>query len=1401
MKLNKFTVVLAILLVSILAIGAVSAESVDDSGIVAVTDGDIQESVDVTDTVDDLSTANNADEIVNDDGGAAIDEGTNSYDLDDDTYSKYFNDDGTAKEVINESSDYTLNVGTLTNKDIIINYGSHINIVGKDGAGFINNGSIIIGGSEDGVSSVMISNLKFITTNAAAINILDGSKDLTVNGCQFDITGNTQESENPMLSVYAISANGDLDDLEFINNEIQVQGDATYSYGIQVGCYIESIPALANPRNIRIANNKIEIIADGVVEALYLDSVVNAVVEGNNVTVKTIGNHTAYGIQVGDAAQYAYYDEDYKGALTSPKDILIKGNNFDIISDFMVYGITVQSFGVDGFWEDMLDYMALPQSYQFDLNTTIIDNTVVANSKRGVIGIGGVIYNMTVMNNNVIAVGTSAENMDTGDPSFNNHTSALYVHYNAAQADDDYFISVIDNNVITNVIGEELLNNICPEYVTFENQIKNLTDGEGRFIVNENTYNLFFDENGYPIGVLTPGSTILLNGLSNKKFNINIPLTIDRYAGDEYLPTNPTLTNCVINLLEGADQTTIRNLIMENDGANADYTSIIKVNALNDIKIIENNINAENFAGNIYGIEVAMVNGIGCDNLVIANNEIYVKGSRYVYGIDIWGYNGNHTYVRIAENTVHAIGSQKMAEAIYLNYIDKFLMDSNILYASNDAASAYGIGADNIFNGVIGNFNVIDSFSKAMAYGITLTNSNNVTITNNPNIRVSGVGAIAIGLAKTNDVTVSANKIKAEGADYLSVSSGDYLIGKGNEAIYNKSENVNLIISDNDITTNFPVFIDNDNYATYFNENGTIKEDLDITYISLNNLTGKNIVVDRQLTITGSAVDTTITVLPDGSGTNIKNLKMEATVSSGSFALIHIKEAQGVLIDSCTLDITCNNDLSTWDMIMPIQVEGGATGCEGIFIENNNITVTGTAPYVYGIDAYKQWNSENYLNYIMITGNIITLYADSQMSEGIYASGLKESAIAKNTIVSRSTNSAYGIGADNLDHVSIEDNTIIANADGMAYGITATMAGKDVNIEGNKIDATGTGAMGIGFTGQDNISIASNEVNSDGGDYTTLEPKDALGVGNAAIFDGGQNTNVNIGENRADEYSSVNLEAADLTVTAATSGQGSYEVTVKTLDGKALANKEITFSFNNQVIKATTDANGIAKLSFDLNKAGKYPVSVAFLGDKHYRGAFATATITINPIKTSLTSAAKTYLATAKTKSLTATLKDANGNVLANKKVTFTVNGKTVTATTNAKGVATAKLALTAAKTYTVTIKFAGDDVYAASTVSAKVKLNKEKTKVTAPKKTFKKSKKVKKVVIKLKNSKGKAIAKKKVTLTVNKKKYTAKTNKKGKATFKVKNLKKKGTFKYKVKFAGDTQYKASKKTGKIKVK
>ena len=183
-----------------------------------------------------------------------------------------------------------------------------------------------------------------------------------------------------------------------------------------------------------------------------------------------------------------------------------------------------------------------------------------------------------------------------------------------------------------------------------------------------------------------------------------------------------------------------------------------------------------------------------------------------------------------------------------------------------------------------------------------------------------------------------------------------------------------------------------------------------------------------------------------------------------------------------------------------------------------------------------------------------------------------------------------------------------------------------------------------------------------------------------------------------------------------------------------------------------------------------------------------------------MTSSGKTYAVTATSKTITLTLKDGSGKVIANRKVTAKVNGKTYTATTNSKGVATFKLTLKTVKTFTVSLKFAGDSYYTASSKSIKVKVTKTKTKLTVPKKTFKKAKKVKKLTATLKDQFGKVIKSKKVTFTVNGKKSTAKTNKKGVSTVKVK-LSKKKTYKVTVKFAGDKTYVAVKKTGKVVIK
>ena len=170
-------------------------------------------------------------------------------------------------------------------------------------------------------------------------------------------------------------------------------------------------------------------------------------------------------------------------------------------------------------------------------------------------------------------------------------------------------------------------------------------------------------------------------------------------------------------------------------------------------------------------------------------------------------------------------------------------------------------------------------------------------------------------------------------------------------------------------------------------------------------------------------------------------------------------------------------------------------------------------------------------------------------------------------------------------------------------------------------------------------------------------------------------------------------------------------------------------------------------------------------------------------------------------KKLVITLTDKNGKKLANKKVTVKVGTISKTLKTNAKGQVSLNIASLVPKTYTATVKFAGDSSYSASTVKPKVVVKKAKVKLAAKAKTFKVKVKTKKYIVTLKNNKGKVMKKVKLTLKVGKKTYKATTNAKGKATFKITKLTKKGKYTATVKFAGNKYFKALSKKVKITVK
>lgn len=270
---------------------------------------------------------------------------------------------------------------------------------------------------------------------------------------------------------------------------------------------------------------------------------------------------------------------------------------------------------------------------------------------------------------------------------------------------------------------------------------------------------------------------------------------------------------------------------------------------------------------------------------------------------------------------------------------------------------------------------------------------------------------------------------------------------------------------------------------------------------------------------------------------------------------------------------------------------------------------------------------------------------------------------------------------------------------------------------------------------------------------------------------------------------------------------GKYSVTVKDADGNALVGENVTFSVGNKVFASSlSDANGVVAIDFTPTilkgiKAGTHNLQVLLTNlyqDK-------TVKLTINKDPAAITAKAASFVINYAGK-YSVTIRNSGGKVLSGQKVTFVLNGKNIgSANTNANGVATITLSakvLKAAKYGTKNLVIKLDSpLYTAASKTVKVTIKKEKTKIIAAKKSFRKALKVKKYTITLKNSKGKIIKKAKLTLKVKGKTFKATTNSKGKATFKITNLKTRGKFKASINFKTTPYYLKSSKSAILTIK
>lgn len=172
---------------------------------------------------------------------------------------------------------------------------------------------------------------------------------------------------------------------------------------------------------------------------------------------------------------------------------------------------------------------------------------------------------------------------------------------------------------------------------------------------------------------------------------------------------------------------------------------------------------------------------------------------------------------------------------------------------------------------------------------------------------------------------------------------------------------------------------------------------------------------------------------------------------------------------------------------------------------------------------------------------------------------------------------------------------------------------------------------------------------------------------------------------------------------------GMLYATLTDNNGKPLINKNVQIVYNGKIYNRTTDNQGRAGMKISFTTPSTYTYVFAFQGDNNYNAApLAVTQLKIIQKKTTISAVSKAFTLKAK-KTISVTLKtvqneyDKKTYLNAGKPITLKINGKTYTAKINKNGVAKFSVTLVKKGKYTAAIKFAGDQLYKASSKSIKI--------------------------------------------------------------------------------------------------
>ena len=253
-------------------------------------------------------------------------------------------------------------------------------------------------------------------------------------------------------------------------------------------------------------------------------------------------------------------------------------------------------------------------------------------------------------------------------------------------------------------------------------------------------------------------------------------------------------------------------------------------------------------------------------------------------------------------------------------------------------------------------------------------------------------------------------------------------------------------------------------------------------------------------------------------------------------------------------------------------------------------------------------------------------------------------------------------------------------------------------------------------------------------------------------------------------------------------------ITLKDNKNAPLKGKDISINLNGKDFTVKTGNGGKATLPIDL-LPGKYTAKIKFNEDNIYLASSLSSNVVVNKVATAL-SANDINIIYGDSANLIITLKDNKNAPLKGNDISINLNGKDYALKTGNDGKATLPIDLLPGK-YTSKIKFNGDNIYLASSVSSNVVVNKVATTLSANDINIIYGDSAN-LIITLKDNKNALLKGKDISINLNGNDFTVKTGNDGVATLPVDLIP--GTYIAKIRFNEDNIYLASSVSSNIVV-